>query len=249
MSDQLALSPSGLLPAAPVKQEPSVGEMLQAVIDKGVTQENVAAIEKLVGLYERMQDKKAEQLFAAAFVRLQAEMPKVQATKPVQNRDGSLRYRFAPLEEIVKQIGPSLKEHGFTFSFSERFDSGRMIETCTLMHVGGWKRTNEFSVRVGGGPPGCTETQADGAASQYARRYALCDALGIVIEHLDEDARLEGGTVTADQAFELERRVAETNSNKAAFLKFAGAEKFTDIAAVKYDMLNQFLQKKERKGR
>ena len=247
MSDQLALSPSGLLPAA--RPEPSVGEMLQAVIDKGVTQENVAAIEKLVGLYERMQEKKAEQLFASAFVRLQAEMPKVQATVAVKNKDGSVRYRFAPIEKIVEQVGPAMKENGFTFSFSERFFEGRMVETCTLMHVGGHKRTNEFSVRVGGGPPGCTETQADGAASQYARRYALCDALGIVIEHLDEDARAEGGTVTAEQAFELERRVAETNSNKAAFLKFAGAEKFADISAVKYDMLDQFLQKKERKGR
>lgn len=247
MSDQLTLG--ARTPTSVAKVEPSVGEMLQAVIERGVTQENVSAIEKLVGLYERMHERRAEQLFAEAFVKLQSDMPKVQATKAVPDRSGGVRYRFAPLEEIVRQVGPALKEHGFTFSFSERFDSGRMIETCTLMHVGGWKRSNEFSVRVGGGPPGCTETQADGAASQYARRYALCDALGIVIEHLDEDARLEGGPVTPDQAFELERRVAETNSNKEAFLKFAGAAKFSEISAVKYDMLDQFLQKKERKSR
>lgn len=242
--------PLAALPPMPVaRPEPSVGEMLQAVIEKGVTSENVAAIEKLVGLYERMQDKRSEQQFAQAFVKLQSEMPKVQATKAVPDRSGGVRYRFAPLEEIVKQIGPALKDNGFTFSFSERFDNGRMIETCTLQHVGGHKRANEFSVRVGSGPPGCTETQADGAASQYARRYALCDALGIVIEHLDEDARLEGGPVTKEQAEELARRVAETNSNRDAFLKFAGADTFFNISAVKYEMLDQFLQKKERKGK
>lgn len=232
-----------------VRPEPSVGEMLQAVITKGVTSENVAAIEKLVGLYERMEDKRAEQEFARAFVQLQSDMPKVHATKAVPDRNGGVRYRFAPLEEIVRQIGPALKDHGFTFSFSERYADGRMIETCTLQHIGGHKRQNDFSVRVGQGPPGCTETQADGAASQYARRYALCDALGIVIEHLDEDARLEGGAVTPEQAFELERRVAETNSDKKAFLKFAGAEKFSEISAVKYDMLDQFLAKKERRSK
>lgn len=247
MSDQSLTVPVPALPVA--RTEPSVGEMLQAVIERGVTQENVVAIERLVGLYERMQERRAEQLFAEAFVKLQAQMPKVQATRAVPDRSGGVRYRFAPLEEIVRQIGPALKENGFTFSFSERFDAGRMIESCTLMHVGGHKRTNEFSVRVGGGPPGCTETQADGAASQYARRYALCDSLGIVIEHLDEDARLEGGTVTKEQAEDLARRVAETNSDRAAFLKFAGAKDFFSIMALKFDMLDQFLTRKERKGK
>lgn len=245
--DQLALAPRTETAITVTRPAPTVGEMLAAIIDKGVTADNVAAIEKLVSLYERMEERKAEAAFADAFVKLQANMPKVQATQAVPDRSGGVRYKFAPLEEIVRQIGPALMAHGFSFSFSERFDNNRMIESCTLQHVGGHKRTNEYSVRVGSGPPGCTETQADGAAGQYARRYALCDALGIVIEHTDNDARAEGGFITAEQATELERRVTDTQSNRDAFLRFADAPSFQEIRAAKYGVLDAFLTKKERR--
>lgn len=232
-----------------VRQTPNVADMLQAVIQGGVTEQNVGAVAQMVQLYERMQALDAEKQFAAAFVALQSEMPKVQATRPVPNRDGSLRYKFAPFEDIMAQVGLILQRNGFTVSFSSDFKEGRILQTCTLQHVGGHKRSNTFAVRVGQGPPGSTDTQADGAANTYAKRFALCDALNIVIGHLDSDARLEGGSVTQQQAEELERRVHETNSDVPAFLKFAGAKTFTDIAAVKYDILDQFLTKKERRGR
>jgi len=225
---------------------PSVGEMLKAVIDKGVTAESVGALEKLVGLYERMEDKKAERAFAAAFVSLQAEMPNVQATKAVPNNDGSIRYRFAPFEDLMEQVAPMLQKHGFTVSFSSKFEEGRIISTCTLQHIEGHKRTNDFAVRVGKGPPGSSESQGDGAAASYAKRFALVEALNIVVSHLDNDARLEGGPVSKEQAFELERRVQETNSSMEAFLKFAGASKFAEIPSAKYSILDEFLSKKER---
>ena len=239
---QLARVESGAL--ARPQEAPSVGQMLAAVIEKGVTSENVAAIEKLVGLYERMEDRNAEKAFAASFVELQHEMRGVRATKPVPGNDGMVRYKFAPFEDIMAEVGPRLKAHGFTVTFSTDFAEGRLIKSCTLQHVGGHSKTNKFAVRIGSGPPKATETQADGAASTYAKRFALCDALNILIEK-DSDARAEGGPVTADQAFELERRVKETNSDVAAFLRVAGAAKFAEIASTKYPMLDSLLAKKE----
>src|SRR6202040_1714070 len=79
-------------------KEPSVALMLQEVIHRGITPENISALEQLVGLYERMQQKDAEREFNAAFSKLQQEMPRVEATEPVPNRDGSVRYRFARFE-------------------------------------------------------------------------------------------------------------------------------------------------------
>lgn len=232
-----------------VRQTPNVADMLQAVIQGGVTESNVGAVAQMVQLYERMQALDAEKQFAQAFVALQAEMPKVQATRPVPDKQGNVKYRFAPFEDIMNQVGPILQRHGFTVSFSSDTKEGRILQTCTLQHVGGHKRSNTFAVRVGQGPPGSTETQADGAANTYAKRFALCDALNIVIAHLDQDARAEGGHVTAEQAEELERRVHETNSDVMAFLKFAGAKKFSEIPAAKYNILDGFLTKKERQGR
>ena len=68
----------------------------------------------------------------------------------------------------------------------------------------------------------------------------------------DNDASLLGNMsefVTAAQADELERRAQETNSNIPAFLKFAGAAKFSEIRASKYDELDALLRKKEQAGK
>jgi len=227
---------------------PNIAGMLQAVIEKGVTGENVKALESLVTLYERMEARDAEKAFAQAFNALQSEMPRIQAKKPVHCKNGDLKYKFAPFEEIMEQVRPLLLKHGFSVSFSMRFGDGRLTEICTLQHVGGHSKSNEFAVRIGSGPPGASESQADGAAATYAKRFALCNALNVIVE-ADDDARVEGGSVTAEQADELERRVALTNSNKAAFLKLAGAQTYREIKAGKYEVLDNFLRMKEAKGR
>src|SRR5262252_9773143 len=108
--------------------EPSVAIMLQKVIDRGITKDNVAALESLVGLYDRMQAKDAERKFNEAFAKLQSELPGVDASRIVPNKDGSPRYRFAPFEDIMESVKPVLVANGFSVSFSSRFmEGGRMV--------------------------------------------------------------------------------------------------------------------------
>lgn len=227
------------------KSAPTVADMLQAVIERGVTGDNVAAMKELVGLYERMEDRNAEKSFAAAFKALQSEMKGVKAMKAVPNNDGTTRYKFAAYEDIMAQVRPMLEKHGFTVTFSTDFAEGRLIKSCTLQHIGGHSKTNKFAVRIGSGPPKATESQADGAASTYAKRFALCDCLNILIES-DTDARAEGGNISKEQADDLRRRVRETASDEAAFLKFAGAASFEAIMDGKYSSLDAALRRKER---
>ena len=240
---------------------PSVASMLQAVIQGGVSNENVAALEKLVGLYERMQDRDAAKAFAASFSALQAEKHRVKATKVIPGRNGEMRSSFAPFEEIDSQLQPLAQKHGFTYSFKEGpFDQGRICKICVVTHAGGHTRENPFSVRIGCGPPGCTESQADGAAHSYAKRGALCDAFNIVVVGIDKDgdARMEGDkvtTITKAQAEELEHRVKMTNSNVASFLQLGGlsdadvkAGAFPKILASRYDSLDALLRRKEKGG-
>lgn len=243
MSETMELVRQEAQPVA--KTAPTVADMLQAVIERGVTGDNVAAMKELVGLYERMEDRNAEKSFAAAFKALQSEMKGVKAMKPVPNNDGTTRYKFAPYEDIMAQVRPMLEKHGFTVTFSTDFAEGRLIKSCTLQHIGGHSKTNKFAVRIGSGPPKATESQADGAASTYAKRFALCDCLNILIE-TDTDARAEGATITKEQAEDLRRRVRETASDEAAFLKFAGAASFEAIMDGKYSSLDAALRRKER---
>lgn len=225
--------------------EPSVASMLSKVIEQGVTTENVAALEKLCDLYERMQAKSSEQQFNAAFSQLQSELPQVEATESVPNRDGSVRYKFAPFPKIMEKIQPFLTSHGFSVSFNSRFDNGRMIVVCSLMHISGHSRTNEFAVRIGQGPPGASETQADGAAKTYAKRGALCDCLNIAIDH-DDDARMVGKPIGKALGEDLKARVEACGADEDAFLRFAGAANYESIPDDRFDALDAMLTRKER---
>lgn len=236
---------------------PTVASMLQAVIQGGVSNENVAALEKLVGLYERMQDRDAEKAFAGAFVALQAEMPNIRAVKPVPGNDGTTRYTYAPYEDIMEQVSPLLKKHGFTVMFSTDFKEGRLIKTCTLQHIGGHSKSNSFAVRIGSGPPKATECQADGAASTYAKRFALCDALNIVCDK-DTDARAEGAPISSDQAKVIISRVAGlklTPTKELKLLEWVGVkvdgqpfiEDYQRIMSSKMPALDKWLTEQESK--
>jgi hypothetical protein len=229
----------------------SVPGMIHAFIKTGVTAENVNAFEKLVEVYERTEAKAAEREFAAAFARFQSELPPIQALRPVPNNDGSVRYRFAPFEDIMERVKPLLEKHGFTLTFSMGFSEGRVVQNCTLTHTGGHSRTNQFMARIGKGPPGSTETQGDGAASTYAKRFALCDALNIVIERdsdgAPEDARKEGEFISPDHIQYLEEQLRETGFNRESFLRLAGVSRIEEISLGRYPVLVNALEMK--KGR
>ena len=221
-----------------------IGAMLQAIVDKGVTTENAAALEKVCALYEKMDAIGARKAFAAARCLLQAELPSVMATKMIPSKTGEVRSMFAPYEEIMGKVGPYLVKHGFSVSFTMKADGGRMEAFCTLTHSGGHSESNSFSVRVGSGPPGCSEAQSDGSARSYARRGALCDALNIIIDK-DTDAHLEGACIDADTARELAARAKEAGLDEKAFLRLAGAQSFATIREHKLPILEQVLRERK----
>lgn len=216
--------------------------MLYAVVKKGVTTENVTALEKLCGLYERMEAASAEKAFASAFVALQAEMPILTATTAIPNRG-----KYEKFEDVMRVIGPLLVKHGFSIRFSNEAKDGRVIETCHLMHSGGVTKTNPFAVRVGKAD---TETQADCKAATTAKRNALLNALNVVIQQdcmdSEHDAAIEGGRISDQQAESLRQRVMATASDEAAFLKLAGAKEYKEIRVAFYQMLDLCLKRREK---
>jgi hypothetical protein len=243
---ELQLNDERRLAVAP---QPSPAELIRAVIDKGLTAEGVSVIERLVALQEHINDKDAEKQFAVAFAALQGELGTFNATREVPDKHGGVRYSYLPFDEIMSRVQPLLVKHGFSLSFSTDMRESRIVQTCTLTHAAGHHRDYLAFVRAGAGPYGATETQADGAAMTYAKRYALCNALNIVVERDTDgaDARNEGAPISFEQAETLREMVRETRADEAAFLKFAGAATYAEIGANRYDALFQALQRKARK--
>ena len=233
-----------------VSSEPTVGQLLQSVIEKGDPEKNIGVLERLIALKERADARQAEREFAIAFAALQKDIGVVEARKAVPNRDNSIRYIYAPFEDIMKHCQPIIEEHGFSVTFSSEIKEDRVIQHCTLRHIAGHSQTNQFMARIGSGPPNASGAQADGAAATYAKRRAFCDALNIVAEvdtdGADQDARSLGAPINHDQAQTLRELVKETRSNEAAFLKYAGASTYEEIGSKRYQELFRTLQNKLR---
>ena len=218
-----------------------IAAMLKAVVEKGITSDNIAGLERLVALYEREQARDAERQFTAAFVALQADLPVIVASTVIQNRGKYERY-----EDVMRVVAPLLVKHGFTVSFSMDYKDTRILETCQLRHVGGHSQSNSFAVRTGRAD---TETQADCKAATTAKRNALLNCLNIVIRQdvfIDEDnAANDGAPLAPDRAIYLRELCAEVGADVPRFLAFAGAAKFEEIGSAKYDLLVASLLKKK----
>jgi hypothetical protein len=224
--------------------QPSTLSLIAGVLQTGLTPESVSVVERLVALREREQEAEAKRAFASAFVKLQAELPRIEACKIVPNRDGTPRYTYAPYEEIMQKAQPVLTANGFAVSLDSEQADGKVTAFCTLLHAGGFSKVNKFTCAIGSGPPQASESQKDGAGMTYAKRFALCNALNIVIEQ-DTDGVDPNETITAEQAEELRQRALACKADLAKFVKFLGVSGFDEIRAKDYGKADKALRMKE----
>lgn len=219
-----------------------VGSLMKSVLERGITQESVGAVRELVGLFEKMDAKRAEQKFNAAFVQLQAEMPAIVAETIIPNRG-----KYARFEDVWRQVSPFLTKNGFAVSFNQRQDGKLIYEVFTLMHSGGHSRSNEFAVRTGGKSD--SETQADCKASTTAKRNAMLNGLNIVIRQdcftAENDPSSEGEKITKEKAAEIRNRVANVRPRPDKFLQWAGAKTFEEIMSGRLPEIEAWLSKAE----
>lgn len=221
-NNQLAVSQQQLAIASPAA-------MMAEIIKGGITEANVTVMERLMAMQERMEAAAAVQERNVAFKSLQEETSPIQASAVVPDKNGGVKFRFAPYEEVMAMVRPLLAKHGFSVRFSsERLEKSVKV-TCFLHHISGAPAIeNHFEARIGNGPPGANESQADAAAKTLAKRNALCDALNIVVEReTGNDARAMGSDITPDQAADIQRRV-ETITPKDSWhrslLQYAGVD-------------------------
>jgi hypothetical protein len=150
--------------------------------------ENNVGVEQLNALMEmkyRHEDREAEKEFHHYFSLMQANLPVVKKKKVV---DGA--YMYAPLEDIIKEILPCLKEYGFSYRWTEEgLEQGWKRIHC---HISGHGHTESSFIDI---PPAPVNKYANviqrvGISSTYGKRYSLLSALGIVMEDQDTDGNM-----------------------------------------------------------
>jgi len=222
--------------------------ILSSAVQGGITKDNVEVVERLIALQKEMRADEDRRDFARALANLQSECQPVSASKAVPNKDGTVRYKYAPFEGIMKEVSPLLARNGFSVTFDTAIGDGRVTVTCTLMHTSGHAQSNKFACRIGQGPPMSSDAQGDGAATTYAKRFALCAALNIVVEQDTDgadDARNVGEVIDWKDAVELKERVHNCGADVKAFLAYAGAKTFEEIQKNRLEALHKMLCKKE----
>lgn len=160
------------------------GSLMQRAIDKNVS---VETIEKLMDLQDRHEKKMAKREFDEAMAQFQFECPVIKKTKAVPTKDGRIAYRYAPIDAIVDQTKNLMKEHGFSYAIKTETSKEGVKATCVVRHAGGHSEESSMEVPLGTKTQVMSDSQVTAAALTFAKRYAFCNAFGIMTGDEDTD--------------------------------------------------------------
>ena len=226
-------------------QPQSPMELATRAVDEGKLDaaQMPAVLRELFALELDYKANRARESFATAFAAFQAECPPVGKSDTVRLKGGS--YDFAPLDHVMRCVQPHLTKHGLTVSFDVSAIEGGFIATCLVQHGTHTERRSvpvivprEMSVN---------STQKMGAALTYAKRYALCAALNIVVTNEDDDAQsvtTDVPTITQEQAAALDDLVQLGEFDRAQVLPFYHVKKWAELRADRYEAVKEQLERK-----
>lgn len=237
----------------------SPSQLILAALDRGVTPD---ALEKLVALQERMEDRNARKEFARALAKFKSECPVITKSKhvAVEGRSASYGFDYAPLEEALPMMEPHLEANGFTVKWDRTADGkGMLTSVCTLRHVGGHSDTSSFTLPTDSSNPGMSAQHKFAGAATFADRKSLFAVLGIVAEKEGAAAQREVDPtpVSDDQLTELEDKLAQRLKGKPAvkaaewkaeFLKHFSVDSLAKLRAVDYQAACVALQPRQERA-
>lgn len=179
---------------------------------------DVDKLEKLMALQERWEANEAKKLFVAAMAKFQSECPVIEKTKKVMEKDGQrVRYRYAPLESIIEQVKKPLADNGLSYAFDEDKDNEYTKVICIVTHTAGHSEKTAFKIPIGT-EQFMSDVQKHGARMTFGKRYAFCNAFGILTGDEDTDGQntdLEKSQ-NKDERFEKAKEmIAKTTDMKA----------------------------------
>jgi len=178
-------------------EQGSIAEnMIRLAIEKNVP---VETLERLLEMRDKLKKEKAEENFNHAMATFQSDCPTIIKTKTVKTIAGTVAYKYAPIDSIVEQVKPYLKKYGFSYSIKQIYKDNRVKTTCIVKHIDGHFENTEMEVPLGTKTKVMSDSQVVAAATTFAKRYAFCNAFGILTGDEDTDGRDEPGTKTENE--------------------------------------------------
>jgi len=251
-------------------RESEITQLISQAIDKNVP---VETMEKLLAMRRELRAEFARNEFQKSLAAFQAACPVIKKTKVVMNKDGKTeRYRYAPIESIVEQVKDLLQEHGFNHRTDAKIEARVVSAVCVITHREGHEEKSSFAVPI---DPDAymNEAQKFASALTFAKRYAFCDALGIITGDEDydtvtvstasqprekhsrtktyEETPADANTHSADDLVQLQSFMSENDIPEGFLLRLLQEKKLIDghtksVAQVKPGILRRCLDEKSK---
>lgn len=159
--------------------------LISQAIDKNVS---VETMEKLLAMRRELKAEKAKEEYDRSMANFQTECPIIEKTKEVRTKTGAIAYKYAPIESIVAQVKEALKNNGFSYSTNMELKPTGVKVFVKVTHNGGHSEITEMEVPLGTQTNIMSSSQVVAAAQTFAKRYAFCNAFGILTGNEDTDA-------------------------------------------------------------
>jgi hypothetical protein len=216
--------------------------MIQMAVDKGMPAEQ---LREFIAARREWEADEARKLYSQAIADFQSRCPIIEKADKAHNK------QYAAMDRIWRTIRPLLDETGLSvvWTVNAITEYGLHIEG-EIRHKAGHAVSISYDLPMPDKVTGQNAAQQMGSATTYAKRYALCSALGIVTG--EDDDGLAAGTayVTKEQADELVAildTLADREGALAAMLEYAECDSVADIPADKFAKCKKGLLTKPKK--
>lgn len=212
--------------------------ILSLAVERGADPDQ---LEKLLALQERYERNQAAKAFGDAFAEFQRLCPAIRKERAPTSGPS---YTYASFDDVMRVAAPLLAQCKLSVSFSTEQNEKSLTIVCRVRH-GTHCEEATFSVPVP--DMRVNDAQKYGAALSYAKRYAICAALNIVVTDEDDDAEGLIETITMEQEAQLEEWIANVGANRPKFLEWLGVAKLGDCPASKFKQAIAALKERGKK--
>lgn len=156
-------------------QHMSETQTIMTVIERIATNPDadIAKLEKMLDMQERIMDRNAKQSFTASLAAMQMDLPRV-----IEKGQGHNNAKYALLEDINDQVRPTLHKFGFAITFRVRHEGSVILVTTVLSHQEG--HSEETTISLPADTSGAKNAvQAVGSTISYGKRYGIGALLNI----------------------------------------------------------------------
>ena len=157
------------------------------LLEKVLASGNIEVLERYIALRKSEEERQARIDFEKHFAQMQSSLPAV-----VKHKDnGGTKSKYAPIEDIQTAWDPTIRSHGFSYSWREEivpdFKGKRIILDITGY---GHTKSNYFDSPQIDGNSAQNAIQVAGAMSTYGRRYTFIAGFGGKVEGEDSDGQI-----------------------------------------------------------